>query len=119
MTYYTQEEFKNEMIKAFKSEEFNDYWAKKERSRLGYKLTSRGNSMVLSIYYDKKKKELLEEFIVSLVEVEEEEDFGLCDTFNVNTKSGDKHIQWEMDYGNTRSCVEILKGIMYYFYSRY
>lgn len=120
MTYYTQEEFINGIKKAFKSEEFIDYWGTKALNHLGLKLTQKGEHMVLTIYEDKKRKsKVYEEFYISMVEVEEKDDFKYCDTFNVNTKSGDRHIQWEFDFGSTSDFVEILQGIIYYFYSRY
>ena len=121
MTYYTQEEFINGIKKAFKSEEFIDYWGTKALKHLGLKLTQKGNEMVLTIYYDTRKKEenIYEQFYISMVEVEEKDDFKYSDTFNVNTRSGERHIQWEFDFGSTSDFVEILQGIIYYFYSRY
>lgn len=120
MTYYTQEEFVNGIKNAFKSEEFIDSWTRKALNHLGLKLVQEDKEMVLKVYEDKRKtRKVYEEFRISLVEVEEEWEFEYGDTFNVNTKSGDKHIQWKMDYGSTKNFLEILQGIMYYFYSRY
>ena len=120
MTYYTQEEFVNGIKNAFKNEGFIDSWTRKALNHLGLKLTQKGEQMVLTIYEDKKRKsKTYEEFYISMVEVDEKDDFKYCDTFNVNTKSGDRHIQFEMDYGSTKDFLEILQGIMYYFYSRY
>lgn len=119
MKYYTQEEFVNGIKKAFKSEEFLDYWATQGIKHLGLKLTQEGEEMVLRVYYDKKKKtEIYEEFRISLIEVQEQWEFEYSEIFNVNSRNS-KSIQRHFDFGTTSNFAEILKGIIYYFHSRY